>query len=219
MTSSHTTLLDIFPGVLRKGRRPLLLLLVICLFCYLVGLIITTRGGIYVLQLIDSYAPSYGLLVVGIAETICISWVYGIQRLFNDIEQMLGHTISKFWMVCWKFIIPALLLAILLFTFLDIKRLSYGDYNYPLYADVLGWIIALTEIGCIPAVAIYKIIKADSKLSIIERIHYLAQPAVDWGPTFEVKRRKEEVDWRVPLKGKKDDGMQSLNMTMETERV
>ena len=58
--------------------------------------------------------------------------------------------------------------AILLFTFLDFKRSSYGDYKYPLYADVIGWIIALAEIGCIPAVALYKIFKADSNLSIIQ---------------------------------------------------
>ena len=32
----------------------------------------------YILQLMDSYAPSYGLLVVGFCECIVIAYVYGM---------------------------------------------------------------------------------------------------------------------------------------------
>ena len=31
----------------------------------------------YILQLMDSYAPSYGLLVVGLCECLVIAYVYG----------------------------------------------------------------------------------------------------------------------------------------------
>ena len=44
----------------------------------------------YILQLMDTYAPSYALLVVGLLETIVISWVYGKKILLNVFE---SHTL------------------------------------------------------------------------------------------------------------------------------
>ena len=39
--------------------------------------LLSFQGGVYILQLLDTYAPSYPLLVVAILEMIVISWVYG----------------------------------------------------------------------------------------------------------------------------------------------
>ena len=56
---------------------------------------------------------------------------------------------------------------VLVFTFIDFKRTTYGDYEFPIWSDVLGWLITITEIGSIPAVAIYKLYTAGEGLSLI----------------------------------------------------
>lgn len=38
------------------------------------------------------------------------------------------------------------------------EPLTYEDYVYPLWANVMGWLIASSSIIMIPGVAIYKII-------------------------------------------------------------
>ncbi len=43
VTTSHTTLLDVFSKHLRKGRRPIMLLIAICVFCYSIGLLICSQ--------------------------------------------------------------------------------------------------------------------------------------------------------------------------------
>ncbi len=43
VTTAHTTLLDVMASRLRRGRRPLVLLGVICTACYCVGLFICTQ--------------------------------------------------------------------------------------------------------------------------------------------------------------------------------
>ena len=43
VTTSHTTLLDVFDASLRRGRRPLMLLAALCVLGYLLGLVMTTR--------------------------------------------------------------------------------------------------------------------------------------------------------------------------------
>ena len=211
VTTAHTTLLDVFSKYLRKGRRPLLLLLTICLFCYLMGLIITTRGGMYVLQLMDSYAPSYALLVVGLVETLVISWVYGLDRFFKNIELMTGSKPSKFWIICWRFITPGLILFILIFTFIDFKPSSYGKYTYPLYADIIGWCITAMEIAFIPGVAIYKICTSGHEGTLWSRIKFLSQPAEDWGPAEEVKLRRDIV--------KREEATIPLNIMIEKPQI
>ncbi len=50
--------------------------------------------------------------------------------------------------------------AILVFSFVMYKPAKYGDYYYPLWADALGWGLALISILPIPIVAAYKLIMA-----------------------------------------------------------
>ena len=38
------------------------------------------------------------------------------------------------------------------------EPLTYEDYVYPLWANVLGWFIASSSVAMIPGIAIYKII-------------------------------------------------------------
>ncbi|ELU09479.1 hypothetical protein CAPTEDRAFT_115714 [Capitella teleta] len=193
VTTTHTTLMDVFSRHLRRGRRPLLLLLAICMFSFLVGLIITTQGGMYVLQLMDTYAPSYALLVGGLCELLALGWIYGIDRFMKDIEQMLGKKPSIFFKVIWRYVTPLLIVGILLFTFIDYQPSSYGDYEYPIYAEVIGFFIVAFEIGMIPGVAIYQIYCSDVKGSLITKIKHLCRPADNWGPAFERKQKKQNL--------------------------
>lgn len=107
VTTVHTTIMDVFSKFFKVQRRRIILLLSICICCYILGLSCATRGGMYVLQLMDKYAPSYGLLTVGLAECITLSWLYGIDRFFKDIESMIGRPpIALFFRICWQFITP-----------------------------------------------------------------------------------------------------------------
>jgi solute carrier family 6 amino acid transporter-like protein 5/7/9/14 len=58
--------------------------------------------------------------------------------------------------------------GILLFTFIDYTPSSYGDYQYPVYAEVIGFLIVALEIGMIPGVAIYKFFRSEFRGSLFE---------------------------------------------------
>lgn len=77
VTTVHTTLLDVFPRTLRIGRRPSYLMLLLCVLGFILGLVCCTRGGMYVVQLIDNYAATYSLLIIGFFECIAITYIYG----------------------------------------------------------------------------------------------------------------------------------------------
>ena len=82
VTTVHTTLLDVFPDFLRVGRRPSILMIGLSLVGYTLGLSCTTRGGMYLLQLIDNYAATYSLLIIGLFECVALSYIYGKIKIY-----------------------------------------------------------------------------------------------------------------------------------------
>lgn len=47
---------------------------------------------------------------------------------------------------------------ILLFTFIDYSPSSYSNYQFPLWADILGWCISFSCIAAVPVRAIWLIL-------------------------------------------------------------
>lgn len=41
---------------------------------------------------------------------------------------------------------------------MSFKPLSYEDYIYPNWANVIGWLIAMSSVACIPGMAVYTIL-------------------------------------------------------------
>uniref|UniRef100_A0A2K5W7N9 Transporter n=1 Tax=Macaca fascicularis TaxID=9541 RepID=A0A2K5W7N9_MACFA len=82
---------------------------------FLLALFCITKGGIYVLTLLDTFAAGTSILFAVLMEAIGVSWFYGVDRFSNDIQQMMGFRPGLYWRLCWKFVSPAFLL-----------RLAYG---------------------------------------------------------------------------------------------
>ncbi|KAL7827900.1 hypothetical protein AOLI_G00310520 [Acnodon oligacanthus] len=102
-----TAIVDMYPAVFRCKNRRELLLLVVSVLSFLVGLIMLMEGGMYVFQLFDYYAASgMCLLFMAIFETVCISWVYGADRFYDNIEDMIGYRPGPLIKYCWKFFTP-----------------------------------------------------------------------------------------------------------------
>ncbi|XP_046542280.1 sodium- and chloride-dependent glycine transporter 2-like [Haliotis rubra] len=70
---------DIFPRFLRPHKTAFTAFC--CLLGFLLGLSMVTKGGIYILTLMDWYCSSYNLMLVALAEIICLMYVYGMHEL------------------------------------------------------------------------------------------------------------------------------------------
>jgi len=44
------------------------------------------QGGMYMLLLLDTYAPTYGVLIIALFECIAIAWVYGTYLSFTLLQ-------------------------------------------------------------------------------------------------------------------------------------
>ncbi|XP_037098872.1 sodium- and chloride-dependent GABA transporter 2 isoform X2 [Syngnathus acus] len=185
-----TAIVDMYPATFRrKNRRELFLLLVVFL-SFLVGLIMLMEGGMYVFQLFDYYAASgMCLLFMGLFETVCIAWVYGADRFYDNIEDMIGYRPGPYIKYCWMFFTPATCISTFAFSLIKYTPLKYNnEYVYPWWGYVIGWLLALSSMVCIPLWMAYKIITTQGTFR--ERIRLLITPSEDLPKT---KREQERL--------------------------
>ncbi|XP_054845094.1 sodium- and chloride-dependent betaine transporter-like [Eublepharis macularius] len=174
-----TAIVDMFPEIFRKKGRRELLILGIAVICYLLGLLLVTEGGMYIFQLFDYYAASGTcLLFLAIFEVICIGWVYGADRFYDNIEDMIGYRPWPLVKLCWRFFTPGVCLATFLFSLIRYTPLKYNNvYEYPTWGIAVGWLMALSSMICIPFYVVYILLK--TKGSLKQRLCQLTTPAED----------------------------------------
>lgn len=166
-----TALSDEFPLIGRNRE-----IFVLCLFSlyFVVGLASCAQGGFYFFHLLDRYAAGYSMLFAVFFESIAVAWIYGNKRFCDDIKDMIGFYPGIYWQICWKFAAPLFLLFIIVYGLMGYEPLSYEGYIYPTWANVLGWLIAMSSVAMIPGMAIYKLIVTPG--TFLERLKFLTTP-------------------------------------------
>uniref|UniRef100_A0A6Q2Y8A9 Transporter n=1 Tax=Esox lucius TaxID=8010 RepID=A0A6Q2Y8A9_ESOLU len=155
-----TSLVDLYPSILRMGYRREIFIAVMCFISYLLGLSMVTNGGMYVFQLFDYYAASgVCLLWVAFFECVAVAWVYGANNFYDAIEDMIGYRPNRWMKWSWTFITPVLCAGCFIFSLVKYKPLTYNKvYEYPDWSIGLGWSLALASMICIPMVMVIKIL-------------------------------------------------------------
>ncbi|XP_078494683.1 sodium- and chloride-dependent creatine transporter 1 [Ciona intestinalis] len=155
-----TAIIDMYPRFLRPKRA--IFAAVTCLVCFLVALSMITEGGMYVFQIFDYYSASgMTLLWMSLWECVTIAWIYGAERYYQDLKDMIGYRPPSLFKYCWLFVTPAAALGILIFVLVSHKPLTYNrTYEYPWWGLLIGWVLALSSMLCVPIVAAYRLARA-----------------------------------------------------------
>ncbi|XP_069573918.1 sodium- and chloride-dependent betaine transporter-like [Brachyistius frenatus] len=174
-----TSVVDLFPNHLQQGYRRELLLLAICCTCCLFGLSLVTEGGMYLLQLLDHHVCSgTTLLLLSFCQSISIGWVYGPDRFYDNITNMIGYRPYPFMKYSWRYITPSITFITFIFSIVQYSPLKFNNtYVYPLWANILGWFIATVSLSLIPLFVVHQMIQG--KGSLRQRFSLLCQPVDD----------------------------------------
>ncbi|XP_076319918.1 sodium- and chloride-dependent glycine transporter 2-like isoform X6 [Tachypleus tridentatus] len=77
--------------------------------CFFLGLPCVTRGGQYILEIMDKYGGGTAVILIAVVESIAINWIYGLDRFCDDIYFMLGKKPGIYWRITWRYTSPAIL--------------------------------------------------------------------------------------------------------------
>lgn len=106
-------------------------------------------------------------------EIIAVAWFYGVKNLSKNVKMMTGRQPNIYFKLCWLIATPLMIFSIWVFCMIDYESPTYnnGDYHYPVWAIVLGWIISALSILCIPIYIVYVLIQSPGN-SFIEVSNY-----------------------------------------------
>ncbi|KAL5006089.1 hypothetical protein ScPMuIL_017247 [Solemya velum] len=185
METVISSLSDEYAYVLRRNwKRSTLFRISVCLFFYLLALPMTTRGGMYLLELLDTSVGGFPLLFVGLFECVSINYIYGYRRFSADIEMMLGKKPCAYWLYCWCFKTPLILLVAIIFKAVQFKPIKYHDYEYPDWAQTIYWLVCLFPILVIP----FWFICRYCSLGGFRVLKEASRPLSTWGPMLQENR-------------------------------
>ena len=119
-----------------------------CLFGFLCGLVFTTNGGLFVLDIVDHFINNFGVLAGGLVEIIFLSWFCKLEEVQEHINAISDFKVGNWWNICLKFVTPVVLGYISVKNLIEDIQKPYEGYS----ADALFWlgwfmVIALVVLG------------------------------------------------------------------------
>uniref|UniRef100_A0A3Q0SWA7 Zgc:158427 n=1 Tax=Amphilophus citrinellus TaxID=61819 RepID=A0A3Q0SWA7_AMPCI len=185
-----TSVIDMFPKVMRRAGRREIFLFLFCIICFFSQLVMITEGGMFVFQLFDYYACNGAcILFLCVFEALALGWVFGADRLYDIIKDMTGIRANFFFKICWLYLTPLVSLGSFICSLIEYQPLTFNRwYVYPSWAYVLGWALALSSILLVPGLALFKLGTGTGTLS--QRFRHLCQPDLE---KLENQRRETEL--------------------------
>ncbi|CAL8134310.1 unnamed protein product [Orchesella dallaii] len=145
------------------------------------GMMYTTPGGLWLMELVSFYSSSFVVFTSTILFLVGVTWVYGVNNVFDDVEFMLGTRPSMFTKICLKFIIPAVMIIILSCLIIEGMAPTYMDREYPLFALAFGCTISAFALVMLPVAAIHSMQQLKGP-SLKEKFFQSLNPTASWGP-------------------------------------
>ena len=110
-------------------------------------------------------------------QTVAIGWVFGAERFREAIRAMTGHQPPYIFYLCWKFLGPAVMAGVFVFYLASYSPVTYGDYQYPGWAEALGLGLSLASMVWVPLYALYYLCRAEGSLR--QRLTAGLTPVID----------------------------------------
>lgn len=117
----------------------------VCGIALVFGIVFTTQGGLYWLDITDHYLTNFGLAVVGLIECLVIGYVFKAKKLREYVNGDSEIKLGRWWDYCISVLTPIVLGLLILWTL--IKRISVPYEGYPQWALFLGgWFVVVVAL-------------------------------------------------------------------------
>ncbi|XP_062602139.1 uncharacterized protein LOC134263777 isoform X2 [Saccostrea cucullata] len=152
----------------------------VCFVAMVLGLLLTSQGGLYVFYFSHHYVCKLSLYLIAFCECVSLSWVYGAQRLWNNVSDMTGTTDSPWWKLTWKFLTPVVVFGLIIVTLIYDEPLYYSTYQFPDSSHTIGLMLTLLPAVPVPVFIVWCVWKNEGSLK--HRIQASVVTSSSWGP-------------------------------------
>ncbi len=130
--------------------KPKKVTIAVCLMAGVISLLFVTRAGLAWLDIVDNWANSINLILVGVLECIAVGWSRKVD--LHSILHEVNRNADKFKVPYWwfassvKVVSPLLLTALFIWNMVVLFAQKNGTYdpNYPIWAQIAaGWAVSV----------------------------------------------------------------------------
>ena len=119
---------------------------IVCIISFIIGILYTTSGGLYWLDIMDRAVSFYGLLITGALACLVIGWVFGAEKLRKHLNETSDIKIGAWFDWIIKVVVPVGLLFVVIYGgfMKDIAPEGYEGYfnwSWPI------WVILVVTLG------------------------------------------------------------------------
>ena len=136
LEAMSTSILDMMPTLRSKKCFRELLILSIVGVSAIIAIPMCAPGGVYLFKLFDYYGASgFVLLFLCSCQVMAIVYIYGAEKMWRNISEMVGFSPSKWYMLmCWKYVTPIMCFGMI---FMKIWKFKSLEYPRPLNRDYI----------------------------------------------------------------------------------
>jgi len=113
----------------------------ICLIGFLFGLILTTGGGIYWIEIMDHFISNFALVFVGLLECLILGYIFGGERIRKYVNEVSEIKIGKWFSIMLKLFAPIVLTLIAISSLIEL--LTHGYNGFPGWSLAIGGLLVI----------------------------------------------------------------------------
>ena len=111
---------------------------VLCFMGFAGGIVFTTNGGLFWLDIVDHFINNYGLVLAGILECIVVGWFFDIDKIRKHLNKVSKIQLGVWWNWVIKLFLPISLAVILLNQLVVELTAPYEGYSWASLIGI-GW--------------------------------------------------------------------------------
>jgi len=103
---------------------------IVCIISFVIGILYTTSGGLYWLDIMDRAVSFYGLLITGALACLVVGWAFGTRKLREHLNESSDIRVGAWLDWLLKIVVPAGLLFVVIYGgFMNDVPEAYGGYQ------------------------------------------------------------------------------------------
>ncbi len=127
--------------------KPKTVTLAVCAISGLISILFVTQAGLAWLDIVDNWANSINLIVIGVLECIAIGWTFNLRKVLKEVNRNAKRFVTPYWWFAAsiKFISPVLLAGLFIWNIVTLFVKNGGSYgDYPIWAQIAaGWAVSI----------------------------------------------------------------------------
>lgn len=112
---------------------------IISIIGFIISCMYATGAGLYILDIVDNFINSYGVVVVGLFEVILVGWILNPNTIREHTNDISYYKIGSWWNLVIKYLTPAMLIYMLVQNLITEVSKPYGGYSTPALF-LYGWL-------------------------------------------------------------------------------